>query len=214
METRHLAQGSDEWVAARVGSLGASRIHDAVARTKSGWGASRSNLMAELLVERLTGQPAEKFTTAAMIHGTVTEPEARSVYEFWHGVEVEQVGLIRHPTILGTHASPDGLIGEDGLLELKCPQPATHIDTLLGQAVPEKYVKQTMWQLAVTGRKWCDFGSYQPSLPDHMRLFVKRIHRDDTMIAELETEVVKFLAELDAKLAALNALYVQKEAAE
>lgn len=209
-----IVQGSTEWLRLRSGKVTASRIAEVVAKTKTGYSSSRSNYLATLLVERLTGEPTDTFQTAAMAHGTATEPEARAVYEFWHNVEVQEVGFIHHPGIAMSGCSPDGVIGEDGLLEIKCPQPAAHIETLLTQTVPDKYTKQMAWQMAVTGRKWCDYVSYQPSMPEHMRLFVKRVERDDKLIAELEAEVVKFLAELDDKLAALNALYATKEAAE
>jgi putative phage-type endonuclease len=213
MSDAELVQGSEEWRRARVGSLGGSRMQEAIARTKTGYGASRANLMAELICEQLTGQPADKFITQAMQHGTDTEPEARNAYAFYSGNTVDQVGLIRHPAIEGSHSSPDGLIGEDGCLELKCPQPAAHLETLLGQEIPVRYVTQMMWLMAVTGRQWCDYASYNPSFPEHMRLFVKRVKRDDRLIAELETEVAAFLQELAAKLAQLESLYGEKVAA-
>lgn len=208
-----LIQGSDAWLEARVGSLGASRIAEAIARTKSGWGASRANLMAEMAAERLTGTPADRFTNAAMQWGTEKEPEARAAYEFLTDVDVALVGIVRHPTIDGTHASPDGLVGEDGLVEIKCPNTATHIDTLLGQKVPEKYVTQMQWQMACTGRRWCDFASYDPRLPEAMRLFVSRVQRDDALIATLEKDIAAFLAELEEKVASLRALYGGEERA-
>jgi putative phage-type endonuclease len=208
-----LIQGSEEWKLARCGSLGASRLADAVARTKTGYGASRANLMAELLVERLTGLPTEGYTNAAMQWGTEKEPEARAAYEFRADVDVAQVGIATHPSISGTHASPDGLIGEDGMLEIKCPNTATHVETLLGDEIAGKYVTQMQWQMACTGRKWCDFVSYDPRLPESMALFVKRVQRDDVLIATLETEAKKFLAELDAKVSELRARYERKEAA-
>jgi putative phage-type endonuclease len=213
MSDAELIQGSEEWRRARVGSLGGSRMQEAIARTKTGYGASRANLMAELICEQLTGQPADKFVTQAMQHGTDTEPEARNAYCFYSGNAVDQVGLIRHPTIEGSHVSPDGLIGEDGGLEVKCPQPAAHLETLLGQEIPARYVTQMMWLMACTGRKWVDFCSYSPALPESMRIFVKRVHRDDKRIAELETEVALFLQELGAKLAQLDILYGEKAAA-
>lgn len=208
-----IIQGSEEWRLARVGSLGASRVADAVAKTKSGYGASRSNLMAELICERMTGQPAPTFINAAMQHGTETEPEARDAYCFYTGNAVDQVGLIRHPKIEQSHASPDGLIGEDGMLEIKCPQPAAHLETLLSQKIPEKYVTQMMWQLACSGRQWVDYVSYSPSFPENMRLFIKRLPRDDKRIAELESEIAAFLLEMAVKLSELNSLYGEKAAA-
>lgn len=205
-----LIQGSPEWLAARCGKVTASRVADVVAKTKTGWGASRANYMAELIAERLTGQPAEKFTNAAMQWGTDTEPQARAAYEFFRDATVRQVGLVPHPTIPQTAASPDGLVGEDGLVEIKCPNTATHIDTLLGQTVPGKYITQIQWQLACTGRQWCDFASFDPRMPAHLSLFVKRVFRDDRRIGELEADVTVFLDELDENLAALNALEINE----
>lgn len=205
--TEALIQGSDEWLAARCGKVTASRVADVIAKTKTGYGASRANYMAELIAERLTGQPAEKFSNAAMAWGTEKEPEARAAYSFLKDVDVVEVGFIAHPRIAMTGASPDGLVGDLGLVEFKCPQTATHIDTLTGHAVPAKYVTQIQWQLACTGRAWCDFASYDPRLPHEMRLWVRRVERDDDLIAELEREVSAFLSELDAKVGELERLY-------
>jgi putative phage-type endonuclease len=205
--TEALEQGTEAWRQARCGSLGASSVHDALARTKTGWGAGRANALARLVAERLTGVPQDSYTNAAMLHGVETEPEARAAYQFEAGVLVKQVGLIRHPTIVGTHASPDGMVGDDGLVELKCPNTATHLETLLGAPVPAKYITQCQWQMACTGRSWCDWGSYDNRLPERMQLHIRRVHRDDRHIAELEAQVREFLAELDAKLAALTSRY-------
>jgi putative phage-type endonuclease len=202
-----LVQRTPEWVAARVGSLGASCVHEVVARTKTGFAASRANRLAALVVERLTGQPEETFQSAAMLHGIETEAEARAAYEFMNDAQVTEVGLIRHPRIERSHASPDGLIGDDGVLELKCPQPAAHLEFLLTGKVPEKYVTQMMWQLACGGRQWADFASYSPVFPPEMRLATKRLQRDDAKIAELEKAVVEFLIEVDAKVEGLRRLY-------
>lgn len=202
-----IAQGTEEWRQARCGSLGASQIADATARIKSGWGASRANVMAQLLTERLTGIPTETYTNAAMQRGTEKEPDARRAYELATEAWVDEIGLVKHPKIAGTHASPDGLVGEEGQIEVKCPNTATHIDTLLDGAVPEKYLKQIQWQMACTGRNWTDFISFDDRLPDRMQLFIKRVHRDDKMIAELESQVAEFLAELETKLAALTKRY-------
>ena len=208
-----LIQGSEQWRLARVGSVGASRVAELVARTKTGYGASRANLMAELICERLTGQPAQTFVSAAMQHGTETEPEARASYCFYTGRDVVEIGLIRHPKIEQSHASPDGLVDDDGMLEIKCPQPAAHLETLLSEKIPEKYVTQMMWQLACSGRKWVDYVSYSPSFPENMRLFVKRLARDDKRIAELEAEIAAFLLEMAVKLSELNSIYGEKAAA-
>jgi putative phage-type endonuclease len=208
-----IVQGSAEWHQIRLGKATASRVADVVARTKSGYGASRSNYMAQLIAERLTGVPAESYVNAAMQHGTDTEPEARSAYEFYQGVTVEQVAFVPHPTIADAGCSPDGLVGGDGQVEIKCPQTAGHLETLLGQAVPGKYETQMQFQMSCTGRKWCDFVSYDPRMPEHMRLFIMRVERDDRRIAELETEVAEFLQELAAKLSQLDSLYGQQAAA-
>lgn len=202
-----MIQGSDEWMQARLGKLTASRLADALAKTKSGWGASRANLMAELVAERLTGANAAAYTNAAMQWGTDNEPHACAAYAFRHDVDLEEVGFIDHPTIAMSGASPDRLVGADGLLEVKCPNTATHLETLRGGSVPAKYVTQMMWQMACTGRAWCDFASFDPRLPEPMRLFVQRVPRDAAAIAELEREALAFLAELDATMADLAARY-------
>lgn len=196
----------------RLGRVTASRVADVVARTKTGYGASRANYAAQLIAERLTGVPAETYTNAAMEHGTATEPEARAAYEFYEGVTVQEIAFVQHPTIEHAGCSPDGLVGEVGLVEIKCPNTATHLETLLGQSVPGKYETQMQFQMACTGRAWCDFVSYDPRLPEHLRLFVKRVHRDDKRINELETEIAGFLLEIAVKLSELNSLYGQKAA--
>lgn len=198
-----MEQRTPEWHQVRLGKLTASRIADATARTKTGWGASRANYMAELLIERLTGQPAARPTNAAMEWGAQMEPEAITVFEFERNVSVEPVAFIEHPRIRMSGASPDGLIGDDGMLEIKCPNSATHIDTWLSTTVDEKYLKQMQWQLACTSRAWCDFMSYDPRMPLELRSKIIRIPRDDKMIAKLENEATEFLAELDAKHKAL-----------
>lgn len=208
-----IVQGSPEWHAARLGKVTASRVADVVAKTKTGWGVSRANYMAELLVERLTGQPAERYTNSAMQWGLDTEPEAKAAYEFRTDASVADAGFVPHPTIAMSGASPDGYVGDDGLVEIKCPNTATHIDTLLGQSVPDKYVVQMQWQMACTGRKWCDFVSFDPRMPEPMRMFVGRVLRDDARIRALEADIAAFLAELDAKHAALSARYGVREAA-
>lgn len=202
-----IIQGSQEWFAERAGKVTASRVADVVARTKSGWGASRANYMGQLIAERLTGVVAESYTNAAMQHGTDTEPEARSTYEFFTNLTVEPAPFVSHPSIVETGASPDGYVGADGLVEVKCPNTATHIETLLGGSVAGKYVTQIQWQLACTKRQWCDFVSFDPRLPASMSLFIKRVQRDDAMIAALETDVIDFLNELRLTVHRLKAKY-------
>lgn len=206
------AQRTAEWHAARCGKATASRIADVIAKTRTGWGASRANYMAELIAERLTCVPAKGFTNAAMHWGVDHEDEARSAYEFYQDVVVEPTGFVDHPRIPMSGASPDGLVGADGLVEIKCPLTATHIETLLGQEIPAKYVTQMQWQMACTGRDWCDWCSYDPRMPEALRLFVRRLQRDDKMIAALEADVRDFLAELDAKVGDLIGL-MQRRAA-
>lgn len=208
-----IIQRTAEWHQVRLGKVTASRIADVTAKTKTGYGAGRSNYLAELVAERLTGASAERYVNAVMQWGTDQEPDARMAYEFSTDVEVEEIGFVHHPRIAMSGASPDGLVGSDGLVEIKCPNTATHIDTLRGASIPSKYVGQMMWQMACTGRGWCDFVSYDPRMPHDMRLFVQRLHRDDALIADLEKEVSAFLAELDSTVADLVARYRQKEAA-
>lgn len=204
-------QGSADWFAVRCGKVTASRVADVITKTKTGYGASRANYAAQLIAERLTGAVAESFSNAAMQWGTEQEPGARLAYEFRHDVEVEQVAFVEHPSIAMSGASPDGLVGADGLVEIKCPITATHLDTLRTESIPGKYETQMLWQMACTGRAWCDFVSYDPRLPENMRLFVKRLHRDATRIAELEDEVSAFLSEIDATVTELTRKYGMPE---
>jgi putative phage-type endonuclease len=206
IEIKEIIQGSPEWFAQRIGKATASRIADIVAKTKSGYSTSRANYMAQLVVERMTNQVAESFTNAAMEWGIENEGFARAAYESKTGVLVDEVGAIDHPTIAMSAASPDGLVGDDGCLEIKCPNTATHIDTVLGGEIAKKYYDQMQWQMTCTGRSWCDFVSYDPRMPEGLQLFVKRVPKNDTYLAELEVEVVQFLKEVDDKVNKLNAL--------
>ena len=200
-----MEQRTEEWFAARLGKVTASRVADVIAKTKSGYSASRDNYMAQLICERLTGQQGESFSNAAMIHGTETEPLARSAYEA-HAEMVEEVGFVQHPKIEQAGASPDGLVGLFGMLEIKCPNTATHIDTLLSQTVPTKYITQMQWQMRCCERQWCDFVSFDPRLPQDLQLFVKRVDFDAAYVATLEEEVNLFLKELDQKVNKLTNL--------
>jgi putative phage-type endonuclease len=199
---------------ARLGKVGASMVADVTARTKSGWGASRANLAARLVAERLTGNLTETFTNDAMRWGTEQEAAAREMYAFAHDREVSQVGLVIHPTIEMSVASPDGLIGDDGLVEIKAPLTATHIETLLRGTADSRYVKQMQWQMACTGRQWCDWVSYDPRMPGEMQMFVCRVTRCDDAIADLEKQVSEFLAEVDDTVNRLVKLYRLPMAAE
>lgn len=199
-----IEQGTPEWFAARLGNVTASRVADVIAKTKSGYSASRDNYMAQLICERMTNTVAESFISAAMQWGTETEPLARAAYESYADVLVDQVGYVPHPWLSRAGASPDGLVGADGLLEIKCPNTATHIETLLSETVPTKYITQMQWQMACTGRLWCDFVSFDPRLPDAFHLFVKRVERDAEYIAMLEKEVGLFLRDIENKIFKLN----------
>ena len=189
-----------------LGKVTASRVADVIAKTKSGYSTSRDNYMAQLVCERLTGTVAESFTNAAMQWGTDNEPLARAAYEAKMDVLVDEVAMITHPIIKMAGASPDGYVGSEGLIEIKAPQTATHIDTLLTQTVPGKYITQMQWQMACTGRKWCDFVSFDPRMPEELQLFIKRVPRDEGYINTLEKEVEIFLSELDEKIEKLNKL--------
>ena len=191
-----IEQGTPEWHQLRLGKVTASRVSDVMAKIKTGESASRKNYRAELVVQRLTGMPSESFTNAAMEWGTATEPMARIAYEIAKEVLVEQVGFIEHPTIAMFGCSPDGL-AHDGMIEIKCPNSATHIEYLTDNKAPAKYINQMQCQMAVTGRKWCDFVSFDPRLPEDLQLFVVRVPRDDKYIGTMEVEVVEFLTEVE-----------------
>lgn len=201
-----IEQGTPEWFAQRLGKVTASRVSDIIAKTKTGVAASRGNYLAQLVAERLTGQTADSFKSGAMQHGTETEPQARMAYEAETGLMVSEVAMIEHPTIAMSGASPDGLVGDDGLVEIKCPNTSTHIATLLADKAPSGYIPQMQWQMACTGRQWVDFVSFDPRMPEDMQLFIKRVPRDNALIAEYEAEVVKFLAEVQDTVDKLVAL--------
>ena len=187
------------WWAARLGKVTASRVADVIAKTKTGYGAGRANYAADLVVERLTGQKASSFTNAAMEWGTEQEPYAKAAYAAKTGILVEEVGFIDHPTVAMSGASPDGL-AEEGLVEIKCANTATHLEYIFDGKPPQKYVTQMQWQMACAGKPWCDFVSYDPRLPERLQLLVVRVPRDDDYIKMLEQEVTTFLQELDDKL--------------
>lgn len=202
-----IEQRTEQWFQQRAGHLTASRIADMMATTRSGWGASRANYAAQLIAERLTGVAESGFTNAAMQWGIDTEAEARSAYEFIHGATVVEAPFVLHPAIEWSGASPDGFVGDKGLIEIKCPNTATHIATLRGEAIADKYIKQMQWQMACTNTEWCDFASYDPRLPVEMQLHVRRVERDDKLIAEIEAAAVVFLDEIAATVAELENTY-------
>lgn len=190
-----MEQRTEEWFSARLGKVTASRVADVLAKIKSGESASRKNYKMELVVQRLTGKPQESFTNAAMEWGTEQEPFARMTYEAHTGTFVKEEGFVDHPTIEGFGCSPDGLVG-DGLIEIKCPNTANHIETVLENKAPSKYIPQMQCQMACTGAKWCDFVSFDPRVPEDLQLFVVRVERDQEYIDSMEVEVKQFLSEV------------------
>lgn len=199
-------QGSPEWYAERAGKVTASRIADVMARTKTGWGAARKHYMDRLVAERITGKVLPQKTVASLDRRLEMEPEARIAYEFYSGNEVSEVGFIQHPTIPNAGASPDGLIADDGGLEIKCCDTFTHIEILTSGTIDKAYIQQCDFGMACTGREWWDFASYDPAMPEELKLFVKRIQRDDSRIAEIESAVIEFISEVDAKVKQVLAL--------
>ncbi|NOU05328.1 MAG: YqaJ viral recombinase family protein [Hyphomicrobiaceae bacterium] len=201
-------QNSPEWFEARRGKVTASRLSDVLAKSAKGYSAGRANYAADLVIERLTGTTIENIiTTKPMEWGKENEDNARMQYQFLTGARCERVGLVMHPRITMACASPDRLVDDDGLLEIKCPNTATHIKTLLGGAIDSAYLQQMHWQLACTGRKWVDFVSYDPRLPPEFQLEVRRIPRDPIKLAEIERDVITFLKEVDDTVSELNAKF-------
>jgi putative phage-type endonuclease len=192
-----MEQRTEEWYQARLGKVTASRVADVLAKIKTGESASRKNYKMELVVQRLTGQPGESFTNAAMEWGTATEPQARMAYEAHTGSFVEEKGFIDHPTIEGFGCSPDGLVGDDGLIEIKCMNTANHVETIIECKPPSRYIPQMQCQMAVTGRQWCDFVAFDPRLPEDLQLLVVRVDRDQEYIDQMEVEVKQFLSEVN-----------------
>jgi len=199
-------QNSDEWIAARLGKATASRISDVMASGKGGApSASRARYLAELVLERITGEREEGFTSKAMQVGLEREPEAVARYKFETGIDVCEVGFVLHPTIEGSGASPDRLAGLDGIAQFKCPDAHTHLAYLRGETLPRAYVCQVQWEMACTKSLWCDFVSYHPKFPIGKRLHVRRINRDSAMIVEAESAVRAFLSDVERAVADLLA---------
>lgn len=195
-------QGSPEWLAERAGKVTASALSNVMmAKSAAGF----QNYMAQLICERLTGKPVKTFKSAAMEYGTETEAQARAFYELESGNEVLECGFVPHPDLVGSGASPDGLVGRDGLVEIKVPQPAKHIKNLMGGTIDKAYALQMQWQMECTGREWCDFVSFNPTFPDHLKIHIQRVVRDAEMIEEIKAAVTTFLAEVDSKIRALEA---------
>lgn len=191
-------QGTELWFQEHLGKLTSSRIADAVRKRKRSTEPLQAylDLKLELAVERVTQKPAEHFVSQWMERGTELEPLARAAYELRKDAAVTTIDFVLHPTMEWCGCSPDGLCGEDGLVELKCPKANTHAEYLLGEVVPELYIPQMMWQMACTGRQWCDFASYHPDFPDPLDLFICRLNRDGQRIAVMEAEATVFLKEV------------------
>lgn len=203
-----MQQGSEEWLAARLGHVTASRVSDVMAKGRGGAPSKvREKYMAEIITERLTGKGVDAYTNDAMQHGTDTEAEARSAYELIADVDVTEVGFVKHPEIDWFGASPDGLVGDRGLVEIKCPNTHTHIATLLADRVPPQYIKQMQSQMVCTDRQWCDFVSYDPRLPGDMCMWVGRVDMDDGLEEDMLFAVSDFLIEVDEKITALRGKY-------
>ena len=198
-----MEQRTDEWLKARCGLFTASRFADLLAKTKTGVSASRSNYIAQILCERLTGKVSESYMNQAMMIGTEREPLARALYEAHTGVLVDEVGFIKHLD-LPCGASPDGLIGNDGGIEIKCPQPAAHLEYLLDNEAPSKYMAQIQGCMWMSGRAWWDFVSFNPDFPDHLQLKIVRVKRDDAFIEKIEKEIINADAEVQEKISAIN----------
>lgn len=199
-------QGSHEWRKDRLGVVTASRMADVMAQGRSGKpSATRANYMAQLVSERLTGVPVDGFKSEAMQRGNDTEDQARSCYVLDTGNTVDQVGFIPHPHITGLGASPDGLVEADGLIEIKCPHTATHIDTLRNGSIGRAYMLQMQTQMAcLPERQWVDFVSFDPRMPDELRIKIIRVDRDPQVIADIELAAETFIKELDALEAELR----------
>lgn len=205
LELAQLEQGSALWKQARVGLVTASRCADVIAMTKKGEGADRRNYRTELICERLTGVPYPRYVSAEMQWGINQEPFARAAYELQNDVLVDTVGFVLHPDVDRFGASPDGLVGEDGVLQIKCPNTSTHLSWMLDGVVPIEHMAQMLGELSCTERAWCDFVSFDPRLPEHLQLFVRRFERNDKLIGTLESEVHHFNYELEETLALLPA---------
>lgn len=201
-------QGSPEWHAARCGRVTASRVADLMRQNKGGVSAMRATYIGELVAERLSGFVAmDTFTNKAIEHGREFEAEARKTYAFMQDAEVTEVGFVVHPTIERAGCSPDGLVGDHGLVEFKCPNSATHIATLRGAPIKSEYVKQMLWQMACCERQWCDFVSYDPRMPPQMRMHVVRVQRDEKAIADITDSVKGAIAEIEATVAELTRMF-------
>jgi putative phage-type endonuclease len=202
-------QQTEQWFTDRLGKVTASRLADVLAKTKTGYSASRANYMTQLVLERITKTRAESYSNAAMEWGVTQEPFARAAYEAHTGQMVEEVGFIQHPDIEDAGASPDGLVGDDGMVEIKCPSSSTALECWLthsqgGNPVDAKYYAQMQFQMRCADRSWCDYVVFDPRMPAKAQLFVFRVQRNAEFLKIAEDEVITFLTEVDIKVAALK----------
>jgi putative phage-type endonuclease len=191
-----IEQRSEAWFQARLGKVTASAVADVLAKIKTGVSASRGNCLIKLAIQRVTSQSEESYTNDAMQWGIDNEDQARVAYEIASGKFVDQVGFVDHEIIDGFGCSPDGLVDDDGLVEIKCPNSATHWEYFKTKEVPKKYFIQMQAQMSCTGRKWCDFVSFDPRMPERSQLLIIRVPRDNTFIDLMEAEVMEFLIEV------------------
>lgn len=208
-----IEQGTPEWLALRRGKATGSRIVDVMATIKSGEAAGRRNYRVQLALERVTGLVAEGFSNKATDHGHEWEPVARAEYELRRR-PVDQVTFVDHDWIAMAGASPDGLVDDDGCIEVKCPNSSTHVETLFTRKIPRDYMFQMQWVMECANRKWCDFVSYDPRMPEALRLVIIRVERDEEMLTGIRAEVIKFLTEVDELAAALTKMTLENMMAE
>lgn len=198
-------QGSIDWLMARVGHVTASRFKDVLDRLKNGKpGAKRQAYLWEVAIERLTGKPAQHYENAAMMHGTEYEPLARMAYEAATSTMVMEVGFRRHKFVQFVGGSPDGLIGDDGGWEAKCPFNSAHHLACWLDGMPAEHMPQVQGLMLIEDRKWWDFTSYDPRLPEPYQLYIQRIERDENYIKNLMLELDLFLAEVSELLSRIQ----------
>lgn len=202
-----MPQRSPEWYQARLGRLTGSAANDMLTTIKSGEAAARRNLRVRLMLERITGTAQEKdFQSADMLHGIETEADALAAYEARTGTLIDRVGFCQHNTLM-VGCSPDAHVDDfTGLVSVKCPKQATHLETLKTRTVPTEYLRQIQHELWVTGAQWCDFLSYDPRFPEHLQTFLLRVPRESVNIAGYEALALAFLAEVDAEVEAVKGL--------
>lgn len=201
-------QRSEAWTMARLGRLTGSRASDMLATRKDGKeAAGRTNLRVQLVLERVTGQPQERhFQSAAMQYGSEMEPEAYAAYEALTGTMLKRTGFLSHSGLM-VGCSLDGHTGDfEGLIEIKCPIPATHLDYVRTGVIPGEYLKQITHALWVSGAEWCDWMSYERTFPEHLRAKLVRVRREDVDIEAYKKQAMAFLAEVDREVEAVHTM--------